>query len=157
MFKADVNPANTACINDALRTARMAVMAQKSPHPSIKRLFGVAKDRGDATPTQVAKRLNVSTQTFNNWTARGISLEGALQAQLVYGCDANWLLGLTQTPQQFGSGEPSLDMQRMRSAILVTERAIDAQHVMVTPEARAAFTLGAYDILLEDQDMEKAE
>lgn len=157
MFITAVNPPNAACINDALMAARMAGMAQSTPHPSIKRLFGVAKERGDTTPTQVAKTMNVSSQTFTNWTSRGLSLEGALRAQLTYGCDANWLLGIAPQPRQFGSGEATLDMQLMRSAILVTERAIHARRVVVTPEARAAFTLGAYDILKEDRNMEKAE
>lgn len=49
-----------------------------------------------------------------------------------------------------------LDYELLRSAIIVTERAIAARRVMVTPEARAALTLGTYDILREDQDQERA-
>lgn len=39
----------------------------------------------------VAKVLNVSPQTVNNWEERGISNDGLLKAQEMVGCNAIWL------------------------------------------------------------------
>lgn len=39
----------------------------------------------------VAKLLNVSPQTVNNWEERGISNDGLLRAQELMGCNAIWL------------------------------------------------------------------
>lgn len=45
--------------------------------------------------TALADRMGETPQTVNNWESesRGISQGGALTAQRVFGCDANWLLG----------------------------------------------------------------
>jgi phage repressor protein C with HTH and peptisase S24 domain len=85
------------CNNAAFSCRTIAGMDQseKTLHPSVARLYAVAADNGDDMPARVAERLRVSPQTLNNWESRGISKEGALQAQDVYGCDANWLRGLT--------------------------------------------------------------
>jgi hypothetical protein len=40
----------------------------------------------------VARLLNVSPQVMKNWEARGVSEGGALLAQKIIGCDANWVL-----------------------------------------------------------------
>ena len=66
----------------------------KKLHPSAARLYKVAADNGDNATAQVARRINVSVQNVQNWETRGVSREGALQAQLAYRCDANWILGL---------------------------------------------------------------
>nr|WP_172624050.1 helix-turn-helix transcriptional regulator [Rhodanobacter glycinis] len=63
-------------------------------HPSCARLYSVAAEIGDDAPAKVSTRLNVSAQVLQNWEGRGVSKDGALQAQAVYGCDANWLLGI---------------------------------------------------------------
>jgi phage repressor protein C with HTH and peptisase S24 domain len=47
---------------------------------------------GDDTQAKVARRLNVSAQTLNNWEARGISQAGSLTAQETYGCNAVWIM-----------------------------------------------------------------
>ncbi|MGA0588840.1 LexA family transcriptional regulator [Dyella sp. KRB-257] len=60
-------------------------------HPSMRRLYEAAKERGDNAPAKVARRLNVSPQRLQNWESRGISREGALTAQQAYGVDANEL------------------------------------------------------------------
>lgn len=127
-------------------------------HVSMDRLNEVARTRGDDAPTKIAARLNVSPQMVTNWGSRGISLGGALDAQLKYGCDANWLLGRSSKPWPQGvTTETRLDPALLRSAILVTERAIAAKRVTVTTEARTEITLGAYDMLREGQDMQSAE
>lgn len=67
-------------------------MTEKAIHASIRRLYSVASEVGDDAPAKVARRLNISAQTLNNWEARGISQAGALSAQDVYGCDAVWVM-----------------------------------------------------------------
>jgi hypothetical protein len=70
----------------------MAVMKEKATHASIRRLYSVAAQAGDDAPAKVARRLNISAQTINNWEARGISQNGSVKAQDVYGCSAVWLV-----------------------------------------------------------------
>lgn len=66
-------------------------MTGKTIHASIRRLYTTAAQVGDDAPAKVARRLNISAQTLNNWEARGISQAGSLAAQSVYGCNAVWL------------------------------------------------------------------
>lgn len=77
----------------------------KTPDPSLSRLFEAAAEHGDQTPGAVAKRLNTSAQTVNNWVHRGVSKDGAMAAQNAYGCDANWILGKPGA-QKSGSAVP---------------------------------------------------
>lgn len=66
-------------------------MTEKPIHASVRRLYSIAKDAGDDAPAKVARRLNISPQTLNNWEARGISQSGSLTTQDVYGCNAIWI------------------------------------------------------------------
>ena len=69
----------------------MTIMA--APHKTMKRLYRAAMDLRDVSgQSAVARLLGVSPQVVKNWEGRGISIEGALSAQKVIGCDANWLL-----------------------------------------------------------------
>ena len=61
-------------------------------HPSVAGLYEAARLRGHDAPAVVARALNVSAQRLQNWEERGISKEGALAAQRLYGADANELL-----------------------------------------------------------------
>jgi hypothetical protein len=62
-------------------------------HPSIQRLYQAAKELRDVTgQSAVARLLEKTPQVVKNWEARGISSEGALLAQKIIGCDANWVL-----------------------------------------------------------------
>ena len=69
-------------------------------HDSMKRLLDLARERtrhlGDGqrveTFTDLGNRLNVSSAVMTNWKARGISKEGALDAQRMWGINALWLL-----------------------------------------------------------------
>lgn len=66
-------------------------------HHTMKRLYVAAQDLRDVSgQSAIARLLGVSPQVIKNWESRGISIEGALTAQKIIGCDANWLL----------SGEP---------------------------------------------------
>jgi DNA-binding XRE family transcriptional regulator len=58
----------------------------------MKRLYEAAKAlRNVEGQSELARIMNASPQTVNNWEARGISNEGLLTAQEVIGCDAIWL------------------------------------------------------------------
>lgn len=60
------------------------------------RLYKIALEKkGLAGQSALARELNESPQTVKNWESRGISKTGALKAQDVFGCDANWLQGAT--------------------------------------------------------------
>jgi len=62
-------------------------------HPTIERLYQAAKELRDVSgQSAVARLLGKTPQVVKNWEARGISSEGALLAQKIIGCDANWLL-----------------------------------------------------------------
>lgn len=92
MFSSAVN---TPCNNALFSSRTMGGMeAASAMHPSANRLYRIAAQRGDLSTAAIAKRMNTSVQKIQNWESRGVSREGALHAQLVYGYDANWLLGL---------------------------------------------------------------
>jgi hypothetical protein len=58
----------------------------------LKRLYEAAKALKDVTGVAaVAKVLDSSPQTLNNWRDRPISAEGLIAAQEKIGCDALWL------------------------------------------------------------------
>jgi hypothetical protein len=50
------------------------------------------------THSELARALNVSEQVITNWASRGISIDGALAAQLVFQKDANFILGRVTHP-----------------------------------------------------------
>ena len=61
-------------------------------HMQMKRLYEAAEAlRGIRGQSDVARAMNASPQTINNWEARGISKAGMLTAQSVFGCSATWL------------------------------------------------------------------
>jgi len=65
---------------------------RKTPiHPSMSALYQAAVVLEDAQPAQVARRLDITPQRLQNWESRGISKEGALDAQRIYGVDATAL------------------------------------------------------------------
>lgn len=62
--------------------------------PSMQLLYDTASKKDINTPSAVARMLGASQQTLKNWDNRGISKEGAMMAQQVFGLDANALLAL---------------------------------------------------------------
>jgi len=61
-------------------------------HVQMKRLYEAAAAlAGLKTQAEIARALNHSQQTVNNWEARGISKAGLLKAQSTIGCSATWL------------------------------------------------------------------
>lgn len=62
-------------------------------HDSSTRLYEAARElRGVTGQSAVGRLLGVTPQVMKNWETRGVSEAGALIAQRVVGCDANWLL-----------------------------------------------------------------
>lgn len=84
MFKLDVNNAcNTSCLVGPI-ISRM--------HIQMERLYRAAKElKNIGSQAELARALNQSSQTVNNWEARGISKAGLLLAQAEIGCSATWL------------------------------------------------------------------
>lgn len=79
---------NTFCLND-LSFNEMKT-ENKNEHATLVRLYEVA---GISTPMELAKLLNESPQTINNWAIRGVSKQGAINAsQKIRGCDVNYIL-----------------------------------------------------------------
>ena len=58
-------------------------------HASMKRLQKVS---GNKRKIDIASDLKVSPSTVTNWSSRGVSKEGALDAGKLYGVDANYIL-----------------------------------------------------------------
>ncbi|WP_317921110.1 LexA family transcriptional regulator [Cupriavidus sp. TA19] len=61
-------------------------------HATMVRLYEAARSlKNLETPTDVARALNQSQQTINNWERRGMSRIGMIEAQKHIGCSATWL------------------------------------------------------------------
>jgi phage repressor protein C with HTH and peptisase S24 domain len=84
MFKLGVNKAcNTSCLDRPI----IAGM-----HIQMERLYRAAKElKNIGNQAELARALNQSSQTVNNWEARGISKTGLLLAQTEIGCSVTWL------------------------------------------------------------------
>lgn len=69
-------------------------------HPTAARMYEVVREKYDETrPGFVAKLMNVSPQTVNNWEERGVSKEGMILFQDITGCMVSWLA--TGTGQKY--------------------------------------------------------
>lgn len=61
-------------------------------HDQMKRLYKAAEElKGVSGQSDVARLMNASPQTLNNWEVRGISKAGMIKAQETVGCSATWL------------------------------------------------------------------
>lgn len=80
---------NTAFNNKVFSSSTMGDMK-----PSMEFLYELAKKKDIKSPSAVARALKSSQQTLKNWEARGISKEGAMKAQKMFGCDSNDLLAM---------------------------------------------------------------
>lgn len=89
-------------VNSACNTSCLVKPIIPSMHITMERLYRAAKElRNVEGQAELARALNQSPQTVNNWEARGISKAGMLKAQSVIGCSATWLAS--------GDGRMSLD------------------------------------------------
>lgn len=68
-------------------------------HETMSRLSIAALQLKGATgPAQIARLLGESEQTLTNWAKRGVSVPGAVKAELLIGCAAIWVLYGKETP-----------------------------------------------------------
>lgn len=87
-------------------------------HPSMKRLLDYAKEatKGDAASVadfaDIGARLGESSATLTNWKARGVSKDGAIKAESVFGCSVHWILTGEQPP-----GKPMLQLELSRNEL----------------------------------------
>jgi hypothetical protein len=107
-------------------------------HQSMKRLLDFAREATKGQPNEVRSTtdlrepLGITSQVLTNWMSRGISKEGALEAERQFGCYATWLLGLRPTPvPQATEAAPALEL---REALLLDRFRILARR----PEAQEA-------------------
>ena len=109
-------------------------------HETMKRLYQAAlelKDIDDpGRQSKVARLLNVSSQTVNNWEARGISKEGVLVAQDKIGCLAKWV--------QSGEGEMSvMNSLGGRPVIAIGDGDPLPEGFVQVPEYKVSFSAGS--------------
>lgn len=84
---------NSAFNNTMFSARTIPRMESDHIHASMARLYEAAKELQKVEgQSAVARLLNLSPQRMNNWERRGISQMGAVKAQEVVGCDANWIL-----------------------------------------------------------------
>lgn len=89
-------------------------------HDQMTRLYEAAeKMAGTTGQTGLARLLNVSPQTVNNWEARGISADGLLKIQELIGCNANWI--------KSGAGDMRITSPSLLALILDDEKLEQAE------------------------------
>jgi len=90
-------------------------------HPSYIRLMEAAKEATANTkqpisrPSDLARHMTESPQRIHNWQVRGVSKEGALKAETLYGVSANYVLegaeSKASAAPQKNSGAPDEPVQ----------------------------------------------
>ena len=121
MFTHEVN---TPCINGLFSGATIHRMPPAQTHASFQRLYDAALQvTAHLSPSRriqdekgLRKALNLSPQTANNWKNRGVSQEGAIDAQRNLGVSAIWVIdgkgpptASNWTPTQHPSGAPETE------------------------------------------------
>lgn len=74
-------------------------------------------------PTRLAAALNRSPQVITNWSARGVSIEGAIEAERLSGKGAAWILDGDGPRQVSGPVLFSVSTGQTSSAIIASEPA----------------------------------
>jgi hypothetical protein len=76
----------------------------------MEKLYQIARDAHAITgQSALARAMVESPQTVKNWESRGISKNGAIKAQALFGCNANELLSTTKEvhlPNRHLAAEP---------------------------------------------------
>jgi phage repressor protein C with HTH and peptisase S24 domain len=107
-------------------------------HEQMKRLYEAAEAlAGLKTQAEIARALNQSQQTVNNWEARGISKAGLLKAQSAIGCSATWL----------ETGAPPMAL----APRLASSMAHDATPAFVAADPEHPFLTGAGGVRIGDE------
>jgi hypothetical protein len=139
MFTATVN---AAWINESLTASESQRM-----HESVIRLLNCARRVTEHLPAaqrvhdfaSLRRRMDVSAATLTNWKSRGVSLEGLLSAEALFGCPAAWVRDgngehwtYPQTPDEGGSIMPvAREMSYRQQTVTPPHVAWDA--LMKTP------------------------
>lgn len=91
---------SNAMFNNAMFNSNKIVVM----HIQMERLYQAAKLlKGVSGQSDLARALNASPQTINNWEERGISKQGMVKAQEVIGCSVTWI-ETGKGPMQVSSG-----------------------------------------------------
>lgn len=67
-------------------------------HASMQRLYDLSGLKGSA----LARKMNASQQSINNWQIRGLSKDAAIKASKIFGSSVEWLLEGTGQPPANG-------------------------------------------------------
>lgn len=113
-------------------------------HPTMARLYKAAAARGFARPADVAGEMNMSHQRLKNWDARGISFEGAIDAQAMLGINAVWILSGDGGPD-LASQPVGLDASRLAIVLEIVEGAIADSRKKVPLAFKASMVKRVYD------------
>ena len=92
-------------------------------HDSFARLVQAS---GGLSPADLARKLNESPQTVNNWSKRGLSKAGALNAERILGVSSVWLL----------TGEGSQQVSKLK---LLDVEAFKQKHNIIDGENAVRF------------------
>lgn len=118
-------------------------------HEQMTRLYLAADTlKKKKKPAEVARLLNVSSQTIANWEDRGMSADGMITAQQAIGCNAAWLrdgagsmaLG-AESPQE----EIQVDLNQLKDAIEAAIEIDQGAKLNLTPEKLAIVAAFWYD------------
>lgn len=92
-------------------------------HPSMDRLyacFGIHPAEKGA-PTRLAGAMNRSPQVITNWSARGVSIDGAIEAERLSGNGAAWILDGDGPRRVAGIRRAAFSTADVSSAIIASE------------------------------------
>lgn len=102
--------------------------------PSMKLLYETAAKKDVNTPSAIARVMGATPQMLKNWESRGISREGAMNAQLLFGLDSNALLALNVKSEP----EPKLRAYK-------TTEEFGAKPLIAQDSARPTLKMPSYD------------
>lgn len=88
---------------------------------SLPRLLEAAAEKGIPSPSAVARALNVSDQSVNNWKTRGVPHSMTIEAQRLWGVAAHWI--------STGEGPKWISVSPLPSSLV-----LDQAHTSPAPE-----------------------
>lgn len=76
------------------------ICTMEKMHESAARLFQAVEEiyPGEAITSAIARRMNVGDNLVTNWKTRGVSFQGAVIAEAVFGAPAAWILTGNKPP-----------------------------------------------------------
>lgn len=113
--------------------------AVKDMHESLRRLFALALEDAKADgASALAKALDEVPQTITNWGKRGVSKDGALKAQRLFGWSAAWIRH-AEEPKRIGAQPRPLskEMAHLLTDVETAPELINSGKVPVVGEVKA--------------------